>query len=287
MQVLRPWPALGLALVLVLAAGQAAASGVLGAEGLRAQHASLAPQLASSPLKAPLVMKSEEASRRIEGEMYAVLDQPFATVSSALADPAHWCDILILHLNNKQCQTTRAGADTVLELKVGNTYKQPAAQASTLRFTWKTPEVQPDYLGVQMSAAQGPYSTQDYQLVAEAVPLEGDRTFLHMTYAFGYGAAGSIAFNVYFGTAGKDKVGFSPANGNPPFVGGARGLMERNTMRYFLCIQAYLDTLAAASDDRLERRMEAWFDGTEKYPRQLHEMERAEYLKMKRVEAQR
>lgn len=290
MQVLRPWPAFGLALILVLASGLAAGAGALGPAALRTQHASLAPELAASPLKAPLLLKSQDANHHLEGEMYAVLDQPFATVSAALAEPAHWCDILILHLNNKQCVLGQAGTDTVLELKVGNTYKQPVEQASLLRFTWRPPEVHPDYLGVQMASVQGPYGTQDYHLIAEAVPLEGERTFMHMTYAFGYGTAGSVAFNLYFGTAGKDKVGFSPAeavNGGPPLVGGTRGLMERNTMRYFLALQAYLATLAAAPDERLQRRMEAWFDATEKYPRQLHEVDRAEYLKMKRGEVQR
>jgi hypothetical protein len=290
MHVLRPWPALALAWSLVLTGGSAAAAEALGAAPLRAEYASLGPELASSPLRAPMVIKSHDASRRIDGEMFAVMDYPFATVSTALADPAQWCDILILHLNNKQCRITKAGADTMVEMKVGNTYKQPVEQASDLKFNWHPPEVRPDYLGVQMVAAEGPYDTKDYHLVLEAVPVEGNKTFVHMTYALGYGTAGSVAFNLYFGTSGRDKVGFTAAeasNGGPPFVQGTRGLMERNTMRYFLAVDAYLKSLAAPPDERLQRRMEAWFDGTEKYPRQLHEMERADYLKMKRSEVER
>jgi hypothetical protein len=291
MHVLRPLPALGLALIVSLAGVSAAgASGSLGPAALRAQHASLGPQLASNALRGPLVLKSEEASRRIEGDLYAVLDHPFAAVSAALADPAQWCDILILHLNNKQCRPEKTGAETVLELRVGQTYKQPVEQASVLRFNWRAPEVRPDYLGTQMVAAVGPYDTQDYRLLAEAVPLDGNHTFLHMAYSLGYGTAGLIALNLYFGTAGRDKVGFSPAepvSASSPYVGGTRGLVERNTMRYFLAIDAYLQALSAPLGERLERRMEAWFDATEKYPRQLHEMGRAEYLRMKRSEVQR
>jgi hypothetical protein len=32
------------------------------------------------------------------------------------------------------------------------------------------------------------------------------------------------------------------------------------------------------------RRLQGWFDATERYPAQLHEIERSEYLAMKREE---
>jgi hypothetical protein len=63
--------------------------------------------------------------------------------------------------------------------------------------------------------------------------------------------------------------------------------MERNTMRYYLAIDAYLDSLKMPPAQQLESRLQAWFDATEKYPRQLHEVERDPYLQMKRVEVQR
>jgi hypothetical protein len=66
-----------------------------------------------------------------------------------------------------------------------------------------------------------------------------------------------------------------------------RGVMERNTMRYALAIEAYLNSLAAPPTGRLETRLNEWFTLSEKYPRQLHEMERGEYLALKQKEAQR
>lgn len=58
-------------------------------------------------------------------------------------------------------------------------------------------------------------------------------------------------------------------------------------MRYYLAIDAHLDSLAAAPHLQLERRLQAWFDATEKYARQLREVERDAYLRMKRAEVQR
>ena len=55
-------------------------------------------------------------------------------------------------------------------------------------------------------------------------------------------------------------------------------------MRYYLAIEAFLGAESAPPQERLEKRLRAWFAAIERYPRQLHEMERGEYLVMKRRE---
>ncbi|MCG2594236.1 hypothetical protein LZ009_15745 [Ramlibacter sp. XY19] len=257
------------------------AAGALGPAGLRARHASLAPQLAENAFGGPLVLQYEEAGRRSQGDVYAVLEHPFAAVSTALTDPGQWCEILILHLNTKYC---RRSGDT-LDVRVGKKEEQKVDAATQLRFAWQPPAARPDYFVAQMVAPDGPYDTRDYLLLAEAVPLDDHRTLLHMGYALSYGGASSLAMRMYLATIAHDKVGFSKVNG--AYVGGQRGVVERNTMRYYLAIDAYLRSLAVPPAQQLERRLQAWFDATEKYPRQLHEVERDDYLRMKRKEVAR
>lgn len=271
---------IAIALLLALpCVGQAV--GALGPAALRARHASLAPQLAENAFGGPLVLQSEESGRRIQGDVYAVLDHPFTAVSGALADAGQWCEILILHLNTKYCR--RNGE--ALDVRVGKKEEQKVEAATLLRFAWQPPTARPDYLLAQMVADDGPYDTRDYLLLAEAVPLEGNRTLLHMGYALSYGSASSLAMRLYLATIAHDKVGFSRVEGD--FVGGQRGVVERNTMRYYLAIDAYLHSLAAAPAQQLEQRLRGWFDATDKYPRQLHEVEREDYLRMKRKEVAR
>ena len=62
-----------------------------------------------------------------------------------------------------------------------------------------------------------------------------------------------------------------------------RGLMERNLMRYFLAIDAAAATPAAAAPDAYARRLNDWFASTERYPRQLHEIDLSTYLSYKRT----
>jgi hypothetical protein len=281
------WAALVLALLIP---SFASAANALGAAGLQAQHTALAPQLERNAFGGPLVLRSEEASRRTDGEVYAVLEHPFARVSAALSDPVQWCDILILHLNTKYCRSQSGQGATRLDVRVGKKVPQSLSSASKLDFTWKEPVVRPDYFAATMEAPKGPYDTSDYRLLAEAIPLDANHTFLHMAYATSYGGASEFAMQLYLGTVARDKVGFTRApegSGEGGYVGGMRGVVERNAMRYYLAIDAYLDSLAAPAGQQLDRRLKGWFDATEKYPRQLHEVTRDDYLRMKRDEVAR
>jgi hypothetical protein len=125
----------------------------------------------------------------------------------------------------------------------------------------------------------------------EAVPLPGGRTFMHLSYAYGYGTGSRIAMSAYLSTAGADKIGFTvtgrDANGQPQYIDGMRGAIERNAMRYYLAIDAYLDALDAPQDQQVEKRIQQWFTASERYPRQLREMDRATYVAMKKAEYER
>ena len=120
--------------------------------------------------------------------------------------------------------------------------------------------------------------------------MPGNRTLLHLTYSYQYGTMGSLAMKTYLGTKGADKVGFtviSNDNGKPTYIDGVRGVVERNTMRYYLAIDSYLKTVDTPEGQRQEKRLLSWFNATERHPRQLHEVDRDDYLQMKREEIRR
>jgi len=66
-----------------------------------------------------------------------------------------------------------------------------------------------------------------------------------------------------------------------------RGVVERNTMRYFLAIEAYLGAYSMPLAAQPEKSLRDWFAATERYRRQLHELEREQHLSMKRRELAR
>jgi hypothetical protein len=226
----------------------------------------------------------------LQGDIYAVVDYPFATVNSAFNDPqqgpANWCEVLILHLNTKYCHATSGSNGATISMNVGKKTEQELGDTFRVQFNYRSVATSPDYFQVDLSAAQGPLSTKDYRIVLEAVDIGKGHTFLHLTYSYGFGMAGRIAMKTYLATIGSAKVGFTQASSGD-YIGGVRGLVERNTMRYYLAIDAYLGSLAIPADKRVDQRFATWFDATEQYPHQLHELDRQEYLQMKKNEYQR
>ena len=273
----------GLPVVAAAQSDSAAGATDAGPQALQARYRAVGAQLASNTFQRPLMLASNEASDRLSGDIYAVVDHAFAEVGRELQSPLVWCEVLMLHLNTKSC-TVGAARDS-LAVAVGRKYDQPLKDAQRIEFGYRVAQASADYLDVRMTAASGPMSTRDYRISLEAVPIEGGKTFLHLDYAYGYGTAARLAMKGYLATVGSDKVGFTTAGkdpqGQPDYVGGVRGVVERNTMRYYLAIDAYLDAPGMQSRDA---RAATWFDATERYARQLHEVDRIDYLEMKKKE---
>jgi len=217
------------------------------------------------------------------------MDHPFAATATALSRPENWCEILILHINTKYCRPAAGGS--VLNVSVGKKTEQSLDQAYAVAFSYRVAAQSATYLQVRLDAEKGPLGTRNYRIALEAIPMDDGRTFIHLAYSYGIGTMGQLAMQAYLGTSGSDKVGFTIAPAakgrSPQHIGGMRGVVERNTMRYYLAVESFLGAMATPPQAQLEKRLQDWFAGTERYARQLHEMDKGEYLAMKRREHQR
>ncbi|HXF80271.1 MAG TPA: hypothetical protein VN598_15495 [Usitatibacter sp.] len=258
------------------------------AASLHAHYLAIRPELADNPFERPVSIQSTETGDSLKGDVYAVVAHPYSVVGAALQGMDHWCDILMLHLNVKDCEPRGSGADSRLILAVGRRSNQPVQDAYHLDFAYRLAASTPGYLEVLLDANSGPLGTSDYRIVLEAVPIDSSSSFVHMSYSYAYGLAARLAMQGYLATIGRDKVGFSVVgrntDGTPAFIGDVRGVVERNTMRYFLAIDAYVGAFSLPPDAQPEKRLHDWFAAAELYPRQLHEVERDEYLSLKRAQ---
>jgi hypothetical protein len=290
-QSLRPARLLSLLLAFVLAFVSAQAMAYAGAGDLHAKYTELRERLNNNVFHRPLYIDSAQEGDSLRGDVYALLDHPFGEVSSALKSPQDWCDVMILPFNTKSCRASAAGnGAATLQMRIGRKADQPARDAYPLDFSWRPIAASADYFETRLEAASGPFGTRDYRISVSAIPVDQRHTFMHLSYSYGYGFAGKMAMNAYLSTVGASKVGFTvtgrDGNGGPVYIGGVRGAIERNAMRYYLAIDAKLAAMHAPPPAQLEKRLEAWFDASEHYPRQLHEMDRASYLAMKRGESE-
>jgi hypothetical protein len=263
--------------------GAADAQAPAGAD-LQHKYAELKSGLAHNAYGKPLYLDSIESTDSLAGDVYAVSARPYASAAPALARPENWCDILLLVINTKQCRVTAKG----LDVNIGRKYDEPLERTSLISFNYAVTSATKDFMQVRLTAKEGPLSTRDYVILLEAVPLADGLSFIHLSYSYGFGTAGRLGMQGYLSTFGRGKVGFTVVGtgtgGEPKYIGGMRGVIERNAMRYYLAIESILAELDAPRAQRFEKGARSWFAATERYPRQLHELGESEYLGMKRKE---
>jgi hypothetical protein len=280
-----------LALAMALAVASVLPAQAQDAAALTSRHAALHDALANNVFARPLVLESSEQADRLRGDIDARIDLPFSVVGPALQGVDHWCDILILHLNVKQCRGAAANPSEGLQLLVGQKHDQALDQTFRFAFAYRVMASRPDYLQVQLSADEGPFGTSGYRIVLEVAALDARRSIVHLSYTYAFGLGAKVAMQGYLATIGRDKVGFSvigrQSDGQPQYIGGIRGVVERNTMRYYLAIEAFLGALSLPPEQQFEQRLAAWHSGVERHARQLRELDRGEYVAMKREQVRR
>lgn len=245
--------------------------------------------ITEAPFDEPLQVVSEETRDAVQGTVYARVPFAFATVKAVLSEPAAWCETVFLHQNVKACVYEPVeGADAALRLYIGRRYYQPPTRADAVDLQMRVRRVSDQRLEVALAGDRGPNGTRDYRLTLEAVSHGADETLLRLHYALSLGMRARLAMRFYFATAGRDKVGFTVTGhdeaGEPILVNGARGMLERNVMRFYLALQTHLETLDLPQEARLAAALECWFELTDRYARQLRELDRATYLEQKQKE---
>ena len=261
------------------------------ASEMRARYDTVAGQLTGNHFDQPIRMSSSIEDERISGELIGVIEHSFETATAAFKLADAWCDIMMLHLNVKHCRASLNGPELLLKVFVGRKHHQSLESAYCGEYRYRVMDEMPDYFRVVLTADSGPLQTKNYQIQLEAVPTDHGQTFVRFVYSYDFGVLARIAKSVYFNTKAREKVGFTVVengpDGHPVYVGGVRGALERNLMRYYLAMKAYLGALPVPPQERLEKRLQDWFALTELYPLQLHELDKNEYLRMKRQEHER
>ena len=284
---LRPWLAtLLVSLALLVFTGTACALSPQAA-ALLADYQLIRPELAQNPYGVPIYVRSRDQGVLLSAEVYGRLDYPLEQLKAALREPAGWCELLALTLNVKACVHASQDEHRWLTLYMGRKFYQAPDKAYQVRYLFQANASSSDFFEVSLSAADGPLGTSDYRTALQAISVPGG-TLVHIRSSYRSSIASRWATSAYLATLGKGKIGFSSvdvdSDGLPRYVEGVRGAIERNTMRYYLALQAVLETRDIPANDRFEASIRRWYDLTDRYHPQLYEMNRAEYLKTKRRE---
>ncbi len=233
-----------------------------------------------------IYVHSETDKKRLRADVYSIVHYRLADLSRALARPQNWCRFVTLHLNVKAC-TCSLQPDPVLSIYAGRKFYQSPQEATRMDYRFQVVEQDSQRLVVLLTAAKGELSTRDYRFRIETQRMNADDVLLHFSLSYRQSLTSRMATRAYLSTLGRDKVGFSRQPGGTDgndYVKGVRGIVERNAMRYYLALAVYMNTLDATGPRTDYRRCRTWFDLTQRYARQLREVDRTEYLLDKRRE---
>ena len=267
-------------LMLITPAGGAVS---LGQGELRAIESQALARIAASPLHAGIVIESAEREDQLEGVLVARLKHPPSAIAAVLGSDATICEMLILNVHIHACQASHEG----LRITFGNPAGDPGS-AREIDYVVSRGASGEQPVRLQLRAEKGPLGTGDYRIDMNALALDGGQSLVRIDYRYRIGMMGRMAMSAYLGTAGRSKIGFTreaPTEGGAPVpIGGLRGSLERNLMRYHLAMVAYLDGASGPEAGRGDARLRRWFALTEHYPAQLHEQSLDEYLRAKQRE---
>jgi hypothetical protein len=238
------------------------------------------------PADLPIQVISADREGVLEAKIYAVLPWDFASLAEILTSAENWCELVPVVFNVKACTLQEARNSTQLTFYVGRKFFEPPEKAYELKYDFSVKTLRDDYFHIALVAEEGPLGTRDYLLEVEAIRI-ADKTFLSVGTSYRSSMFSRLATRGYLATLGRDKIGFTVVGGdadNPEYIQGVRGIVERNAVRYYLALQVYLETRHLPPEGRFMAAAELWYDLTEQYHDQLYEMEKADYLDIKRRE---
>ena len=255
---------------------------------LENKYLQIKEQLIENTYGVPIFIESTIEDQSQRGDVYGIIHHSFEKVKPAFSHAKDWCDIAPLHLNIKACTYQKLNGDYRLTLYSGRKFFEEPEDTYQLVYRYHLDNAQENYINATLSAEQGPLGTSGYNISAEAIPLNNKKTFIHFSYSYKQGFWTRMAMETYLATIGRNKVGFTivdtDINNKPVYVDGLKGVIERNAMRYYFAIQAYLDTRDEKPETVFDARLNRWFDLTEQHHKQLFEMDKKEYLDYKQRE---
>ena len=229
-----------------------------------------------------IYIRSEEQESGASGSIYALVERPFSELSSLLDTPDAWCEITIMHMNVKGCVMDKNQQPPIIRMFSGRMHYVPLNQADRHDYILEETILDENYFRASIHGPEGPFGTRDYRIVIEVVAVDEERSLIHLGYSLDYTSLTRWVQRVYFATAGRHRLGFSRADeDSEELIRGLRGMIERNTVRFYLALQTWLELPEA---NKSKQRFTRWHELTEQHPDQLREQDLQTYLEIKQRE---
>jgi len=254
----------------------------VGRESLIDKYHKIEKELEKSTFAVPFHIESSVTQKASHVDIYGTINYPFGLVKNEFLVPPNWCEIVLPHPGVKACTYKKMDDRWLLNIYNVDKLSKPLEDAYQMKFVYRVSELQPAFFDVALTAPEGPVHTKKHEFGLEATPLDEGSTFIHLRYSYRYSPLAYLIMKIFGGSKSGFSVTGTDSDGNPVYVDGLRGSVERDVACHYLAILAYLDTLKIPAEQRYEKRISQWYYLAALYKKQLLEMEEGEYLTYKR-----
>lgn len=282
---MRPYRAYSIALIFFFMAAVVPADA--DQASLNKRYLRIKNHLAQSTFETPIYIHSETNGHVLKGEAYGLIHNPeinFALLRKTFTNHQNWCEFVSLHLNVKACTYHQNTGKKYLKFYVGRKYYEEPDNVYQVQYRFRVLSSTDNYFKVVLNAPRGPSGTRNYLMQVEAMKLNG-KVLFRIISSYTSSRRSRFGTSIYLNTSGSKKIGFSVTGvdpqGKPVYVRGIKGIIERNVVRYYLAGKTLIAMRHEPKKDRYEKSLRYWFRETEKYSKQLHEMDLKKYLQVK------
>lgn len=257
------------------------------AEGLIKHYRELSqsgPGLAATlPLYLKTVQEDHVLNVSLIGQIPFALDQ----ITEVLSKPESYCDFLPLMFNVKSCVITELKPVTRVKYYVAGKHYTPPVTSYRINSIFRLVEHSKDILRIRLEADEDSLGKSSYGVDLVAVPMDGN-TLLYVESQYAPGRITRMATYTYVKVFARNKPGFTlieePGSGKKKLITGFPAIIERSTVRAYFALMAYMQNRHLPSAGRYESCLNTWYDLNRPYKKQLYELDRDQYLQIKRKE---
>lgn len=235
----------------------------------------------------PIYLTTVQGSKVLNVSLFGKIPFPFSEVSAVLSRPKSYCDFLPVLFNVKACVITRTRPDIQIKYYVAGKHYTPPLASIRLNSRFRVMDKQKDYLAVMMESDEDSAGTSRYHVLLKAVPID-DQTLVSIESVYAPGRLTRMATYTYIKVFARDKPGFTrisvSGDSEQRYITGFPAVIERSIVRSYFALKAHLLSQPVAAGKRHEARLQSWYDLNLPHKLQLYELDRDQYLQIKRKE---
>ncbi len=274
-----------LGLLLGLPGGASAAS--MESEALIQRYIHLTKTTRALTDTLPLYLATVQDNKVLNVSLFGLIPYSFNKVASELSKPQSYCEFLPLMFNVKGCVVTETSPVTRIKYYVAGKYYTPPIASIRIKSVFRIIESRKDFLQIIMEDDGDSQGTTKYHVLLKIVPMK-NQTLIYIESLYAPGRLTRMATKTYVSMFARNKPGFTKlkvsGGGETQFITGFPAIIERSIVRSYFALKAYLQNQHVPPARRHEARLQSWYNLNLPHRKQLYELERKQYLAIKRRE---